>query len=340
MAEVHRIESRRKLEDAAGAWIARLEADDVSESDRRCFAEWLAEDRRHRETFEAMRHTWHRLDALGTVVHGVAGEKPQATVERSRRRGIVWAAAATLLLAVGSASWVVLYAPAFVEYETAVGHQLSVSLEDSSTVDLNTDTLITVDFTDDERAIRLVRGEAHFTVAKDAQRPFVVSAGDGIVKAVGTQFNVYLTASREIEVTVTEGIVEVAKADESIGSSAAPASPELPLQAARVSEGQHVRYNGQVGAVAEMPAPEVERRLAWRQGMLSFDGETLEQVVAEVGRYTNIQFIIADPELRELQVGGYFRSNDLTALTELLETAFGVDVKRDGQRIILTRRNP
>ena len=340
MGELHRIESREAIEDAAGDWIARLEADDASEADRRRFAEWLAEDRRHRETFEAMRRTWHRLDALGAVAQAATGETSATDVERPRRRGVVRAAAALLLLTVGAAFWAGLRTPAFVVYETAVGHQLSVSLDDSSTVDLNTDTFIEVAFTDTERAIRLVRGEAHFTVAKDADRPFVVFAGGGVVKAVGTRFNVYLTASRGTEVTVTEGVVEVAKAVEPAIVSADTGSRHRPLQAARLSEGQEVRYNGQLGAVAEIRTPEVERRLAWRDGMLSFDGETLEQVVAEVSRYTNVQFVIADPELRELKVGGYFKSNDLAALTALLETAFGVDVRRDGQRVVLTRRNP
>ena len=339
MAEVHRIESRQTLEDAAGEWIARLEADDVSDDDRRRFSEWLARDRRHREVFEAMRHTWHRMDALGSLVYGVAEEDMARRVERPRRRTLRWAAAAVALLAVGTAVWLGLRAPVPVHYKTAVGHQLSVSLEDGSSVDLNTATLVEVEYTDTERRIRLLHGEAHFTVAKDASRPFVVHARDGLVRAVGTQFNVYLTETRGVEVTVNEGTVEVASAGTSIGVSADTVSKRTPQQSALVNEGQHVRYEKQVGAVAEMPAPIVERRLAWRQGMLSFDGETLEQVVAEVSRYTNVRFVIADPELRELQVGGYFRSNDLAALTTLLESAFGVEVRREGQRIVLAKRN-
>lgn len=338
MAKVHRLASRDELEETAGRWIARLEADDVSDDDRRRFAVWLDEDRRHRETFEAMRHSWHRLDALGTLANGIgtSENRPAAVPTRARRRRWSWAAAATVLLAVGVAGWWQLHTPSVLEYHTAIGHQLSVSLEDGSTIELNTDTQIDVNYTDTERTVRLRRGEAHFLVEEDTTRPFVVLAGDGAVRAIGTAFNVYLTESQTVEVTVTEGIVEVMSVNRSPSRSGQVQDEvEAPT---RVSQGQRIQYNGQVGAVAELPAPQVERRLAWRQGMLSFDGETLEEVVAEVSRYTNIEFVIADPRLRELQVGGYFKSTDIDALTDLLDTAFGVEARRNGQVIHLTQR--
>lgn len=340
MTKVHRIATRDTLEEAAGLWIARLEADDVSEDDRQRFAAWLDDDKRHRETFEAMRHSWHRLDALGALANGVRAAETEAPAAQSRSKhvGVAWAMAASVLLAVVATAWWQLQAPAIIEYETAIGHQLSVSLEDGSTIDLNTNTLIEVNFTDLQRTVLLRRGEAHFAVEKDAARSFVVLAGDGAVRAVGTEFNVYLSEGQVVEVTVTEGIVEVTSTNQAGSGSAqilpTPAAPEP----ARVTVGQRVQYNGQVGAVAEVPEPEVERRLAWRHGMLSFDGETLEEVVAQVSRYANVQFVITDPSLRDLQVGGYFKSTDVDALTELLDTAFAVEARRDGQQIYLTRR--
>ncbi|MGH7956064.1 MAG: iron-containing alcohol dehydrogenase, partial [Opitutaceae bacterium] len=75
-----------------------------------------------------------------------------------------------------------------------------------SVVELNVDADILVDFSPVRRAVRLVRGEAHFTVATDAARPFVVSAGGVEVRAVGTGFAVHF-APQEIAVLVTEGQV-------------------------------------------------------------------------------------------------------------------------------------
>ncbi len=342
MTNVHRIATRDALEEAASSWIARLEADDVDDADRQRFTAWLDEDPHHRETFEAMRHSWHRLDALAALANGKGAtntDSPESPA-RPKRLAAAWAIAATVLLLAGATAFWQLRAPAVLQYETAIGHHLSVSLEDGSSIDLNTNTLIEVNYTDTERTVQLQRGEAHFDVEKDPARPFVVLAGSGAVRAVGTQFNVYLADNFEVEVTVTEGIVEVTQAEEL--KSGSPALREIANSAApaRVGVGQRIHYDQQFGAVGEIPTPQLERRLAWRQGMLSFDGETLEEVVVQVSRYTNIEFVIADPDLRALQVGGYFKSTDVTALTDLLDTAFQVDVRRDGQKIHLTRRSP
>ncbi len=97
------------------------------------------------------------------------------------------------------------------DHRPAVGHQLTATLDDGSTIQLNTDTRIELQYSSRERTVRLQRGEAHFAVAPDAERPFVVVAGSGVVRAVGTEFNVYLSDGNQTEVTVTEGIVEIAQ---------------------------------------------------------------------------------------------------------------------------------
>ncbi len=325
------------MEEAAGAWIARLEADDVDDADRRQFAAWLEENPRHAETFDAMRHTWHRLDALGIVSdrRDASDGRAAAPQPRTMTASLRLAVAATVLLLSGISTWLLLPEPTTLEYRTAVGHQLSVSLQDGSTIELNTDTLIEVDYTDGERKIVLLRGEAHFEVKEDVGRPFVVFAGNGAVRAVGTEFNVYLTEDSAVEVTVTEGIVEVSRSDGPAGRANQTENPLVPKAPARIGKGQVVRY-GQASAVAPIPAPDVERRLAWRRGMLSFDGESLEEVVAQVSRYTDIEIIIVDADLRDLRVGGVIKSSDVTALVGLLETAFAVEVRREARRIYLS----
>ena len=72
---------------------------------------------------------------------------------------------------------------------------------------LNTDSELSVDYSGDNRIIHLSRGEVNFDVAKDPHRPFVVYAGDGLVWAVGTAFNVRLIED-SVDLTVTEGRVK------------------------------------------------------------------------------------------------------------------------------------
>jgi transmembrane sensor len=335
MAKVSHIMPRPAVEEAASRWIARLEADDVSQEDRLRFQAWLDEDAANRETFEAMRFTWHRLDALARVD---AGRVAESSLHRphGRRRHLPFAAAAALLLAVGATAWWVASGPDLVRYETAVGQQASVTLNDGSVFQLNTNTLLEVGYTDDRRSVELLRGEAHFEVARDARRPFVVHAGSGMIRAVGTAFNVYVSDEDAVEVTVTEGIVEVLKDDIEDRQGADSASARL--ASARITKNHKVSYDArgiEVGEVAAVPIANLDRRLAWRHGMLSFDGQTLDAVIREVSRYMDVQFEFADRSLGDVEVGGYFRATDTDAFLELLRSALGIESRSHGNRILL-----
>lgn len=334
MARVRHMVPRQSIEDAASRWIARLEADDVSQEDRLQFQAWLDADEANRETFEAVRFTWHRLDALARVDVGRGGAENLSNRRQSRWSQRTFAAAAALLLAVGSAVWWGARTPDLVQYKTAVGQQASVTLNDGSVFQLNTNSLIEVEYTANQRTVELLRGEAHFEVASDANRPFVVHAGFGIIRAIGTAFNVYVSGEQAVEVTVTEGIVEVMS---DVGTTQG-ADHLSPPPAARITKNHRVSYDArriETGDVAVVPVANLDRRLAWRHGMLSFDGQTLDAVIGEVSRYMDVQFEFADRSLGDVEVGGYFRATDTEAFLELLRSALGIESRNLGNRILL-----
>jgi transmembrane sensor len=327
--------SRPAVEEAASRWIARLEADDVSQEDRLRFQAWLDEDAANLETFEAMRFTWHRLDALALVDASRAAERSSHRPQ-SRRWRLPFAAAAALLLAVGATSWWAARSPDLVRYETAVGEQASITLNDGSVFQLNTNTLLEVDYAANLRTVDLRRGEAHFEVARDARRPFVVHAGSGMIRAVGTAFNVYVSDEHAVEVTVTEGIVEVLKDDS--GNRQSTNSASATPAAARITKNHKVSYDArriEAGEVAAVPVANLDRRLAWRHGMLSYDGQSLATVIREVSRYTDVKFEFDDRALGDVEVGGYFRATDTDAFLELLHSALGIESRSHGNRILL-----
>ena len=118
-----------------------------------------------------------------------------------------------VVIGIGVASTLWLRADPFLRsngfYSTAVGQQQSTTLADGSVVLLNTNSQIKVNYNNEYRDIRLLQGEAHFTVAENAAYPFRVYAGNGRIEAVGTAFSVYLKDTT-IDVTVTEGVVVLA----------------------------------------------------------------------------------------------------------------------------------
>jgi len=354
-------ERHRAIDEAAGDWLARRDTGTWSEADQAAFDRWLNESPLHRVAFLRLENIWEnsrRLKALGA---GIApGEVPpsgswnlspfferaespqtmapssneqdalhaptgQRSVEHERRRVLRALAAAVLLVVALSTGW--LLWPTGVTYRTPVGGTASVPMSDGSKVTLNTNSQVRIALTEHERRIELERGEAFFEVAKDLQRPFVVSAGDQHVIAVGTKFSVRREAD-EVVVVVTEGRVRVQMAAQSTRIDAAPL-----LSAGTIA---HASDAGVL--LEEKPVAEAEEALSWRSGVLVFRDVTLAEAVAEFNRYNTRPVIIEDDDIAEFTVAGNFRATNVDAFVRLLERGYPLRVEQRDDRIVLSRR--
>jgi transmembrane sensor len=260
-------------------------------------------------------------------------------------RRAIFVAAGVMAIAV-LAAWLALPAgwhrqPRYSEhFATSIGEVRTVTLPDGSRVQLNTGTRIAATIDGRARLIRLDAGEAWFQVAHNPQVPFVVYAGHVAVQAVGTAFNVRLEDDG-VDLTVTEGRVELASMAQPV-----PADGELQLHpiedaVSRVplEQGQLAVVNGGIELVRRLALPEIERTLSWRDGMLVFDNDRLEDVVAEINRYTPQKIVISDSELRDLRFGGYFRLDDVSSIMATFEADFGIRVARINDNVVyLSRR--
>lgn len=227
-------------------------------------------------------------------------------------------------------------------------------LPDGSLVELNAHAEIAVDFTAASTGVRrvvLTRGEAHFSVAKNPQRPFVVAV-DGIeVRAVGTAFAVQ-RGNTAVEVLVTEGRVAVdrpvsaraAAAETTTGPSAATAAPLAFVDAGNRAV---VATEGPVreARVEAVSTPELEERLSWRVPRLEFNATPLAEVVALFNRHaaqgtsgSRTSLMLSDPELRALPLSGTLRADNTTVLLQILETSYGIKAERRPGGEILLRK--
>lgn len=337
MSNVSKIRDGKTTTEVASEWVALLATGDASPEDRTRLGAWLREHPSHQAAFDEVNRTWERVCAMGGEIRRKypADHGPEAVVrylaesgEESRRRiRLLPVAAAALVVAV--AAGILLTFDSGTRYRTDIGQQMTFTLPDRSTVQLNTNTELVVAYTDRLRRIELQRGEAYFDVEHDPDRPFVIEAGRGAIRAVGTSFAVHLNHN-VVRVTVTDGVVEVTQAavrDESESDS--PSTRRGDSRPARVRKGQRIEYDQRVGSVAELPAEEIDRDLAWRQGLLIFDNQSLDEVIQEIGRYTDTRLIIADDKLHRVRVGGAFRAGDLEAVLEFFEK-LKIDVDRDG----------
>jgi transmembrane sensor len=204
-------------------------------------------------------------------------------------------------------------------YRTAIGEEKVVHLADGSVVHLNTGTSIEVALRDDRRLIRLLQGEARFDVAHDKRRPFLVTAGSTTVRAVGTAFNVRLR-SELTELTMIEGIVAV-----SDGHSFTR----------RVLAGQAAAIRGGTVAITPVQPNVVNQRMAWQNGHIEFEGDTLAQAVEEFNRYRTVPLVIGDPAIAGLRIGGTFRNDGSEDFVAALELTLGVKAVAGDDSVLL-----
>jgi len=216
-------------------------------------------------------------------------------------------------------------------FATRHGQQLIRRLADGSVLHLNTDSAVTVHYSNTERLITLTSGQAVFEVAHEPSRPFRVLAGSAQVIAVGTRFDVRLMPEATL-VTVVEGRVAVGLSPTSAGHSLDQNSPVT----IEVGADQQVRV-----AAAEWPARPVavdaERTTSWLRREIVFDHEPLEHVAAEFNRYAPKPIEITTPALRSLQISGVFATDDPDAFIAFLRSLKGVRVEVTEKQIRVSR---
>lgn len=326
------------LEEEAAAWIVRLDGENATADDHAAFEAWCAQGPQYAEAARKAAVAWESLDALSRFKD--RKESPLARPTLMERMGFevrhrvaglggLAAAAAILIGLFIAAPFAPPDNPSTFVHRTVIGDQKTVALPDGSELLLNTDSEVEVALTDNGRDIKLHRGEVHFTVAPDKARPFSVYVDNRVITALGTAFAVHRRES-DFEITVTEGDVRVFALPTIEGPQtlAAAATQTDPL--ADLTAGENAVVSDTVERVEVIPPPEMNRKLAWRQGLLAFAGEPLSDVVAEVSRYTDLEIIIRDPELKELRFGGFLKVGNVDTLFNALEQSFDVKVEREG----------
>lgn len=328
----------------AAEWLALREARGFTVPEHADFAEWIAADPRHRAAFAEIAAGWARLDGLAAIPHGqdVAPDPDLLARKRSPIR-LVWRVGVGLAAAAAIAVGLWWLQPAAATLRTekpaaiAQATPTILTLSDGSVVELNIDSQVTEDFTLAERRVRLARGEAHFTVTPNPDRPFVVEAGGVMLRAVGTAFNVRLERE-SVDVLVTHGRVKVTPA-----AASASTAVSGPILEARQRVSVPRASSPEVLAVRTLAAPEVQQALRWQPNRIVFEDMPLADVIARFNRgraeARGSWIRIGDPQLGALRFSGRLRVDDFEGFVEVLEVSFGVTARRepDGEIVLLPR---
>jgi len=326
-----RVGLNEQISEQAAQWLVEFRTGEVDPAGRRDFDAWLRASPENIRAFIEMAALWHeggavdprreldveaiiaRADSEPRVIELTAAPGFGATVpvppvppehalpaaaaargstRRRRLRVGGWAVAACLLVA-GLATALILRSgpPNPRTYATAVGARRSIGLPDGSKVLLDSKSRLRVSYTASARNVELLQGQALFEVVKDPQRPFLVRAGNALVRDVGTVFDVNRIGDGTV-VTVVEGRVAVA-------TSAQP----LYLSAGE-------QLDVRLGHFSPRPIHvDISSETAWTDGQVVLESATLPQVAQVFNRYSARRLVARDLGKKPLRLSGVFSTN-------------------------------
>lgn len=335
MTNVYSLPPQKRSLDEASDWLAKLDRG-LAPAEEQELTTWLSQHPENRRALLRLASLWDKMDSLSLLTEVF----PPA---RKRSRKVLYPAIAASVAVLAIAGWLVqrsadlMKSPAdravasvVSAYETAIGERSTVRLPDQSVLTLNTNSLVDVTFNSEQRLLTLERGEMSIEVAHDARRPLSVIAGQKVVRAVGTAFNVQMLDKGEVELIVTEGTVMVVDDADATPVRTIGTTPRT------VTKGERVLLGSDRETISKVSDSALSAELSWRQGNLIFRGETLSAAIAEVSRYTPVRIEIADEGLKDLRIGGLFKAGDVDGLLATLKENFNIDSERlDAERVLL-----
>jgi transmembrane sensor len=321
-----RQKTARAIDVEAASWAAKLDCGALTPGERQALDAWADSDARCKGALgraQGILLVSQHAQALGPSFNPAKFAPPAAPM-LSRRTALIGGGSIAATLAMGAVSWRALSRG--VDFLTAKGEVKVFALADGSVVTLNTASEVRVDYTSKGRNIKLLRGEVLFDVARDTARPFVVAAGDTLVRVVGTSFTVKKLQAAPVQVLVREGIVEVSKPVEHFKAVELTANVRAisPVDTAYISK-------------VRVGASDLHRELAWRDGKIAFRGQTLEQAAAEFSRYSDVRLVIDDPMIREEEIAGMFRANDPIGFAQNVAVSLNAKVTIGDNEVRLSR---
>jgi transmembrane sensor len=338
----------------AGRWVARHDRG-LTGAELGEFTAWRAESPWHAHEFARLYAAWRAADSVKADPSLVAwAERIDLETRRqqrdrvARQPWVAWAAglaaAAAVLVAViapGQRTSISASPSAIVPAKMAAAVELvpsaarRVVLSDGSIVELRGDSDIRPMFSVAERRVKLMHGEAHFTVEKMPTRPFIVEANGLAIRAVGTAFNVKLD-NAAVEVLVTEGTISLNDTKPVSGSTAvASRAPMITAGERALIESAPRDVSLATMKIEPVPNADIERALSWQGARLILQRATLAEAIAVFNQYGRDRVELGDDALRSRRLSGMFRADNSEAFVRLLEQAAEVRVERRADGMIL-----
>ncbi len=331
--------AKDERQEQAARWLVRSQDKDFTPEDKKRMAAWLDEAPANREAFVEMRKAWEHIGVLTPVltpisIHPYKAKKyagVKAILSRfkeSRNRAAIAVAAMAVMVLLCLPVFKTYFfeqAIAVHVYKTATGEQETLTLSDGSVLKMNAKSALSVRMRNLRRQVELNEGEVFFAVAVDPDRPFEVRTPNGLIRVLGTAFNVKSRSGR-VAVDVERGQVLVKDA---------PKGTTGDMRAGRVTlaadQGVDIDPSGHL---SRLRPSDMKQVLAWQNRQAVFKNTPLGQVLLELELYHDVRVKLACPELETKGITGTFDMRDLDQTLEVIMAAASLQAERQADGTI------
>ena len=314
--------SQAWIDEMAALWFVKAQ-DGMSASEKNTFEKWLHVNPKHQKAYTRFEALWSELDALA----------PTSKRACSKKRIQPWwgyasacVAAVFMIVFVQWQTWSA--RPEFTQVmSTPVGSMREYALQDGTTLFLDTDTKVKVEYYKQKRLVTLDQGQIVLHVSKDKARPLFVETQNVQVRVTGTRFEVR-NVDKHVRITVEEGSVEVSHKSQDDGTI---------LTLANLHAKDQLTLDEQ-GFVLTSSTFQNNLIAPWRSGRLVFDQTPLKEVLFEFERYGAKKAVIDSPKLASMTLSGSFEIERYASFLELLPKVLPLKIAKVGDKIVLEQR--
>lgn len=322
----------------ASEWYIKLHTQNANQDLHKEFKEWLAADPENELAYieceialSALNHL-EKAPEVQSIIESIETEHPETAFNFSKIWGkfsqkstLRYTTAITGLVCICLLSMNLLnfYSKPPTNnqiYSTLPGKQKTIALNDGSIVNLNTGSQLHINYEEKRRQLALKKGEAVFTVEHDPTRPFDVIAGNRIVRAIGTRFNIIIDGDNII-VSVLEGKVKVL-------NQTTLRKNTIDIEK-NITPGFSASYNINDDSVITITKSEKTERISgWLQGQLTFNNWMLADAIKEHNRYADIKIFFKDKRINAMRIAGVFKIGDTESFLSALKATFPIEIDR------------
>lgn len=311
-----------EIENQAAEFVQRRRFGEWSEADQAELDAWLGEASSHVVAFARLEAGLDRAERLAALRPSERRHVPARVSWRLLFPYVAIAVSLSLIVTAGVFAARYFLQPTDRNFATDVGGHMLIDFSDGTQMALNTDTIVRVRMTTEERTIWLERGEAYFHVTHDAAHPFSVVAGTHRITDIGTEFGV----RRDVDA------VEVA-----LVKGRAALSTEGSTHTAMLTPGDEIIATPNSLSMTSRTPQELSDEFAWQHGIIVLKHTRLDIAAREFNRYNRTKLVIDDPAVAAMTIGGKFRTNSVEDFLHWTQVVLNLRVDHEGDIILISR---